>query len=54
MLWNQQSKTVLLKTIDSLREPVAALTAEMVYPITCEGATLAFDGVTKGDENVGR
>lgn len=28
---------MLLKTIDSLREPVAALTAEMIYPITCEG-----------------
>ena len=35
---------MLLKTIETLREPVAALTAQMIYPITCEGAALARDG----------
>ena len=36
------------KTIDSLGEPVPALTAEMIYPVTCEGVTLARDGSPKG------
>ena len=36
------------KTIDPLMEPVAALTPEMIYPITWEGAALARDGSPEG------